>query len=111
LRALVARLARSTVATLCAVAAMVALAVAVAVKGFDLTVFGALALFFVLWWTLLFAVLPLGNAPEHDPQGMLPGQDPGAPATPRLREKALITTMVAAGAFFLAIVVFPLARL
>jgi len=42
---------------------------------------------------------------------MLPGQDPGAPATPRLREKALITTMVAAGAFFLAIVVFPLARL
>ena len=111
MRALVAALAASTLRTLGAVAVMVALAVSVAVKGFALTVFGALALFFVLWWTFLFAVLPLGNAPEHDPQSVRPGQDPGAPATPRLREKALLTTVVAAGAFFVAIVVFPLARL
>ena len=82
-----------------------------AVQGFGLTWFGAFALYFVLWWTFLFAVLPLGNRPETDPANVVPGQDPGAPALPRLREKALITTLVAAVAFFLAVTIFPLTRL
>ena len=72
---------------------------------------GAFGLYFVLWWTFLFAVLPLGNAPERDPGRMVAGQDPGAPALPRLREKALLTTLVAGAVFFLAVGVFPLARL
>jgi len=41
----------------------------------------------------------------------VPGQDPGAPASPRLREKALLTTLLAAVAFFAALLIFPLARL
>ena len=109
--ALLATVSRSTPLTLAAIAGLVAAAVAVAVKGFALTVFGALALYFVLWWTFLFAVLPLGNATEADPERVVPGQDPGAPALPRLRLKALLTTLIAVGAFFLAIVIFPLARL
>ena len=111
MRDLLARVSRSTALTLMAIAALVAAAVAVAVKGFALTVFGALALYFVLWWTFLFAVLPLGNATEADPERVVPGQDPGAPALPRLRFKALLTTLVAGAAFLVAIVVFPLARL
>ncbi|MDF9789977.1 UNVERIFIED_ORG: putative secreted protein [Methylobacterium sp. SuP10 SLI 274] len=101
----------STPLTLLTVAALTALFATVAVKGFELTVFGALALYFVLWWTFLFAILPLGNAAEADPQRLVPGQDPGAPASPRLREKALLTTLLAAIAFFAALLIFPLARL
>jgi predicted secreted protein len=110
-KALFLTVAASTVRTLVVLVVLIAAIVAVAVKGFDLTVFGALALFFVLWWTFLFAVLPIGNQTETDPSRIVPGQDPGAPARPRLREKALLTTVAAAFAFFLAIVVFPLARL
>lgn len=111
MRRLFASIAISTPKTLGVLAVLIAAIVTVAVKGFALTVFGALALFFVLWWTFLFAVLPLGNQAEADPGRLVPGQDPGAPARPRLREKALLTTVAAAFAFFLAITVFPLARL
>ena len=97
--------------TLGVVAAIAAFVATVAVKGFELTAFGALALYFVLWWTFLFAILPLGNQPETEPERMVPGQDPGAPAAPRLREKALLTSVIAAGVFFIAVLVFPLARL
>ncbi len=111
MRSLFRSVAASTPLTLLVVAAGVAAIAWIAVKVFDLTVFGACALYFVLWWTFLFAILPIGNAPEADPQRMVPGQDPGAPALPRLREKALVTTLVAAVAFFIAVLVFPLARL
>ena len=104
-------IAASTPLTVLTVAALVAVLVAVAVKGFALTIFGALALYFVLWWTFLFAILPLGNAAEADPQRLVPGQDPGAPALPRLREKALLTTLLAGTAFVAAMLIFPLARL
>lgn len=104
-------IAASTPKTLGVLAVLVFLVGLAATRGFGLTWFGALALYFVLWWTFLFAVLPLGNRPEHDPSSIVVGQDPGAPAQPRLREKALLTTLVAAVIFFLAIGVFPLTRL
>ena len=65
----------------------------------------------MVWWTLLFAVLPLRNQPETRPTHVVPGQDPGAPAAPRLREKAIWTTLVAGAAFLIALAVFPLAGL
>ncbi|MDP4025614.1 DUF1467 family protein [Methylobacterium sp. NEAU 140] len=104
-------LARSTPATLAAVAALVAAFVAAAVTLFKLTVGGALALYFVVWWTLLFAILPLRNHPETRPEHVVPGQDPGAPAAPRLREKAIWTTLLAGVVFLAALSVFPLAGL
>ena len=76
-------LARSTPMTLAVIAAMIAAFVAAAVGLFKLTVGGAIALYFVVWWTLLFAVLPLRNQPETRPSHVVPGQDPGAPAAPR----------------------------
>ena len=104
-------LARSTPATLLVVAMLVAAFVAVGVSQFKLTIGGAIALYFVVWWTLLFAVLPLRNQPETRPSHVVPGQDPGAPASPRLREKAIWTTLVAGAAFLIALAVFPLTGL
>ena len=102
---------RSTPATIGVVALVAALFVAVAVALFRVTVVGGFGLYFVIWWTLLFAILPLRNGAETDAARLVPGQDPGAPAAPRLREKALLTTVVAGVALIVALSVFPLAGL
>ena len=54
-----------------------------------------LAIFFTIWWIVLFAVLPFGVRSPHEDADMTPGTDPGAPVAPRLLLKALITTVVA----------------
>jgi len=53
------------------------------------------AIYFILWWTVLFAVLPWGVR-SHQEAGIAPGEgtDPGAPVLPQLLKKALITTLV-----------------
>ena len=108
---MMAVLARSTPITLGVITVLVAAFVAAGVSLFKLTVGGAIALYFVVWWTLLFAILPLRNQPETRPTHVVPGQDPGAPAAPRLREKAIWTTLVAGAAFLMALAIFPLTGL
>lgn len=49
--------------------------------------------YLVIWWTILFAVLPLGVRRVENPGR---GQETGAPERPDLRRKALITSVVAA---------------
>ena len=101
----------STARTLGAVVMLGAVTVAIAVGLFGLSIIGGVALYFVIWWTLLFAILPLRNQAETDPDRMVPGQDPGAPATPRLREKAIWTSLVASLVFVVTVAVLPLAGL
>ncbi|MEH3144800.1 MAG: DUF1467 family protein [Methylobacterium frigidaeris] len=85
-------------------------AFAVAVFGFRLTWFGATALYFVVWWTLLFAVLPF-RAADDGTQAVVPGQDPGAPPLPQMRRKAVWTTLLSDVVFVAAVAAFPLAGL
>ncbi|MCW5748938.1 MAG: DUF1467 family protein [Alphaproteobacteria bacterium] len=47
--------------------------------------------FIVIWWTVIFAVLPLGVRRAQDD---VRGADRGAPARPDLLRKALITTAI-----------------
>ena len=54
----------------------------------------AIAIYFLIWWIMLFAVLPWGVRAQGE-EGA-PGTDPGAPTVPRLRAK-LIWTTIAAG--------------
>jgi predicted secreted protein len=49
--------------------------------------------YFVIWWIMLFAVLPLGVRRVENPGR---GQDPGAPENPQLLRKAIITSLIAA---------------
>jgi predicted secreted protein len=59
-------------------------------------------IFLIIWWLVLFAVLPWGIRRQES--GDI-GHDPGAPANPMLLKKALITTVVAIviwGAYFIA---------
>lgn len=108
---LVKRIAASRVSSAVVVALLGAAAVAAGVKAFGVTVTGAVALYFVVWWTLLFAVLPFGVRSQAEEGDVVAGSEPGAPAMPHLAEKAIWTT-VAAGAVFLgALAVLPLAGL
>jgi predicted secreted protein len=59
----------------------------------------ALAVFFLIWWVVLFAVLPWGVRSQHEGGEVAPGTDPGAPAIPRLGRKLLWTTLVSAVIF------------
>jgi predicted secreted protein len=75
-----------------------------------------LAIFFLIWWVSLFAVLPWGVRGQHEGGDMAPGTDPGAPIASRLGWKLLWTTLLAAGIYGLGYVVYiegliPLNRL
>jgi len=56
--------------------------------------FTATVLYVLIWWTVLFAVLPLGTTPVAAPDPATGWR--GAPAKPRLGRKLLITTLVSA---------------
>jgi predicted secreted protein len=53
------------------------------------------ATFFLIWWVVLFAVLPWGVRSQHESGDTTPGTDPGAPVVPKLGRKLLWTTIVA----------------
>ena len=58
-----------------------------------MTWFGTAVVFAIVWWLVLFMVLPFGAAP---PAEVEPGMAPSAPAKPRLAVKMAITTILAA---------------
>ena len=53
--------------------------------------FTGFVVYFLIWWTILFAILPWGVRREENPE---PGHDPGAPAKPLLWRKVGATTVV-----------------
>ena len=66
----------------------------------------ALAIYFIVWWLVLFAVLPFGVRSQQERGEVTPGSDPGAPAIPRLARKLLWTTIVAGILLALGYVVY-----
>lgn len=60
----------------------------------------ALAIYFILWWTVLFAVLPWGVRSQREAGVNSAGTDPGAPVVPHLLKKVIATTIVATILFF-----------
>jgi len=56
----------------------------------------AIAIYFTVWWIVLFAILPFGVRSQHEAGEVVEGTDPGAPTAPRLAAKAVATTIVSA---------------
>jgi predicted secreted protein len=54
-----------------------------------------LAIYFLIWWLTLFAVLPWGVRSQHEEEPIETGTDPGAPVLHRLWIKLLWTTLIA----------------
>jgi predicted secreted protein len=59
----------------------------------------ATAIYFLIWWITLFAVLPWGVRNQEESGEVTPGTDPGAPATHRVWHKLGWTTVVATTVF------------
>ena len=54
-----------------------------------------IAIYFLIWWLTLFAVLPWGVRNQEESGEVTPGTDPGAPALHRVWSKLVWTTVVA----------------
>ena len=66
--------------------------------------FTGVVLFTMIWWTVLFAVLPIGADPVADADPATGGWR-GAPERPRMMRKLLITTAVSVVLFLVALVI------
>ncbi len=59
----------------------------------------AIAIYFLIWWVTLFAVLPFGVRSQEEQGEFAAGTDPGAPVAARLLWKLVWTTLVASVVF------------
>ncbi len=64
-----------------------------------MTVTTILAIYFIIWWVVLFAVLPWGVRSQEESGDISPGTDPGAPAVHKVWIKLFWTTVVATVVF------------
>lgn len=65
----------------------------------------AIALYFIIWWTVLFAVLPIGVRTQGEDGDVVPGTPASAPTAPRLLRIVALNTLVAAVVFAIVWVV------
>jgi predicted secreted protein len=60
----------------------------------------AIAIYFVIWWTVLFAVLPFGVRNAHEAgETVQEGNEAGAPVAHGLVRKFVITTLISVVVF------------
>jgi predicted secreted protein len=57
----------------------------------------SIAVYLTIWWTVLFAILPIGVTSYHEAGiDLRDGGDPGAPVDPKLKKKFITTSWVSA---------------
>ena len=61
-----------------------------------MSITSVIAIYFVLWWVVLLAVLPWGVHSQQESGEVIPGTDPGAPVVPSIWMKLVWTTIIAA---------------
>ena len=66
------------------------------------TISTGLAVYFVIWWLVLFLTLPFGVRSQHEDGDSAPGTDPGAPILARMGRKLIMTTLISAVIFAVA---------
>ena len=59
----------------------------------------AIAIYVVLWWTVLFAILPIGVRTQDEDGAVVPGTPGSAPTRPAFLRVILLTTLVSAVVF------------
>lgn len=71
----------------------------------------AFAIYFVIWWTVLFCVLPMNIKSQAEAGAVTAGTEPGAPVAPQLWRKAIITSIVSVPVFAIVYVLWVWADL
>jgi predicted secreted protein len=64
-----------------------------------MTITGGIALYFIVWWLTLFAILPIGVRSQEEAGEVVPGSEIGAPAKAQMGYKVLLTTLVSIPVF------------
>ena len=70
------------------------------------TISTALAIYFVIWWIVLFLTLPFGVRSQHEDGEGAPGTDPGAPVATAMGRKLIWTTVISAAVFAAAMLAY-----
>jgi predicted secreted protein len=70
------------------------------------TISTGFAIYFVLWWIVLFVTLPFGVRSQHEDGDGVPGTDPGAPIKSQMGRKLIWTTIISAVIFALAMLAY-----
>lgn len=76
-----------------------------------MSVLSAFAIFFIIWWTVLFTTLPIGVRSQKEEGERIMGTDTGAPVNARLPFKMLLTTLISCvifGIFYYVAIVLGL---
>jgi len=66
------------------------------------TISTGFAVYFVMWWIVLFVTLPFGVRSQHEDGVGAPGTDPGAPIATLMGRKLIWTTLISGLVFALA---------
>ena len=67
--------------------------------GMAYSISSALAIYFVLWWVVLFVTLPFGVRSQSENGDPVPGSEHGAPVAPLMLKKIVWTTIISAVIF------------
>ena len=70
------------------------------------TISTTLAIYFVLWWIVLFVTLPFGVRSQHENGASTDGTDPGAPIATQMGRKLIWTTVISAAIYAVAILAY-----
>ncbi|MCP4382199.1 MAG: DUF1467 family protein [Hyphomicrobiales bacterium] len=61
-----------------------------------MSIISLIAIYFVVWWIVLFAVLPWGMRTQQEDGEVVLGTTASAPSNPNMLRKTIATTIVAA---------------
>ena len=70
------------------------------------TISTGFAIYFVMWWIVLFLTLPFGIRSQHEDGESSPGTDPGAPVASQMGRKLIWTTVISAILFALSLLAY-----
>ncbi|MEO1016139.1 MAG: DUF1467 family protein [Pseudomonadota bacterium] len=70
-----------------------------------MSITSGIAIYFIIWWTVLFAVLPWGVRTQAEDDDIVPGSAPSAPSQPMLVRKLVATSVVSLVVFALVYVI------
>ncbi len=65
----------------------------------------SIAVYFIVWWMVLFTILPIGLRTQQDEGNVVEGTPESAPANPMILKKVIITTIVSSIVFAIFYVV------
>ena len=70
------------------------------------TISTAFAIYFVIWWIVLFLTLPFGVRSQHEDGEGAPGTDPGAPVVTGMGRKLIWTTVISAVIYAVSVLAY-----